>query len=698
MKKLMILFMAAGLVYCQPVTTGANPQVELGASLYNMGTVRVYTGTGAPGTVVTPSGTPPQQGDFYIDTVGKVVYQCIPASCVSSGWSRTSQAISVTSFGINGTSTDASNFNTAISATAGSACLYIPSGVTVNLTNNSVTVLTNTCITGDGPLSKIQAAGLSSPGLGVLDIASGQSNIRLNNFLIDGGTTTPVPIAYSTATANGPMYSGFTTGSTIWAHGGNTNITLSYVTISHTNGYAVLFDSRTAAISNVLLTHFTDINARPNLFGATTGAANYGSWTGGVLFSIDGTGAVYTRDITVEHSLWQNVVGNCLWMAHTGTTGPANGINFKFIDNTFIDVGLDAILVSGVDGYTETNNRVQRGGYVVTSDVGATRVGGPMWLQGFSPVAFDTYFPLHNFVRSNNWAMECGGLAALDGAYNGVFSGNTVESPWFSDDPLASNSTCGPSGNVGTNFVGGVTTANSANASNGPQHIIISGNAFLGVGYSSVALYPCYQCTVTNNNIFQWATTANPIVLANISTSSNGHSYQNVVSNNNIYWFPSSSSPAIIENCQPSGGSCQYPQFTNDFNFVMNNRVVGNTFEFQRNPSNSSNGNASISGSGTLMLNSVSTGNVLPINAIAIQAEGTGNPYLQIYQNNGTGLNLASFTATGNKDMVVHFSNLPLVVGAGYRVYCDDCTTAATCAGGGTGHQAVTNATVWTCN
>ena len=43
------------------------------------------------------------------------------------------------------------------------------------------------------------------------------------------------------------------------------------------------------------------------------------------------------------------------------------------------------------------------------------------------------------------------------------------------------------------------------------------------------------------------------------------------------------------------------------------------------------------------------------------------------------------------------FSTLPGVAPSGYSIYCSDCTTAATCTSGGSGHMAVSNGTNWTC-
>jgi hypothetical protein len=73
--------------------------------------------------------------------------------------------------------------------------------------------------------------------------------------------------------------------------------------------------------------------------------------------------------------------------------------------------------------------------------------------------------------------------------------------------------------------------------------------------------------------------------------------------------------------------------------------------------------------------------------------------------NIGTGSGGVSFSYATNaatfggqiKPLTVAFSALGAVSVAGFTQYCTDCTTAATCAGSGTGHMAVSNGTAWTC-
>jgi len=59
----------------------------------------------------------------------------------------------------------------------------------------------------------------------------------------------------------------------------------------------------------------------------------------------------------------------------------------------------------------------------------------------------------------------------------------------------------------------------------------------------------------------------------------------------------------------------------------------------------------------------------------------------------------ATLTMAGGQTMSspIAFASLGSVPVAGSFVYCSDCTTAATCAGSGSGHLAVSNGTNWTC-
>lgn len=105
-------------------------------------------------------------------------------------------------------------------------------------------------------------------------------------------------------------------------------------------------------------------------------------------------------------------------------------------------------------------------------------------------------------------------------------------------------------------------------------------------------------------------------------------------------------------------------------------------------------GNNSLAANGQLQLTGV--GGISP----ALILDGTtGGASLQIGQGAGTtsSISLGSAATVSIWQSTSNFAGLGSVPAAGVWRYCSDCTTAATCAGSGTGHMAVSNGTNWTC-
>lgn len=77
-----------------------------------------------------------------------------------------------------------------------------------------------------------------------------------------------------------------------------------------------------------------------------------------------------------------------------------------------------------------------------------------------------------------------------------------------------------------------------------------------------------------------------------------------------------------------------------------------------------------------------------------IQSDNSGNASLT-----SNGSTFLKSTGNGSAQLTtpVAFASLGAVPAAGTMRYCTDCTTAATCAGAGSGHLAVSNGTNWTC-
>lgn len=698
MKTILAVFAATGLLFGQatnfPRLSGSNPSVDLGSTVYNVGTVRVYTGSGVPSSP-TPLvvGVLPARGDLYLDTTNTILYYCTAATCSTSGsWRAVSYptVIPVTVFGVNGTTADASNLTTAFTAASGNFCLYVPHGLTINMANNSVSVPANTCIYGDGPTaSKVQGSGLAVAGVGIWDVIANANNVTISGIGFDGGVTSAAGATYTTATGGGPQQALFTTGSTIWLHGPLSNFTFSNGLIQHTGGYAIYGDASTGNISKVLIRNNTFQNNRPFLFGSTSGNENYGSWVGGVLFQTPGSSYIFS-DVVVDGNTAQNVTGNAFW-SHNGTVSTSLlNQRFAVTNNICIDTGLDCLQFNAVDGYKETGNISYRNGYVITSDVGASRVGGPLWLQNYPPSAFDGGIGTFNATRSNNVADTFnGGAFDLDGSGHVTLSGNTMTSCFLSDDPLNNMASCGPSSAVGTNYTYGIAINNSQGIGAAGQSMAITGNSIIGVGQYAISAFGMQQSVISGNFIQEVAGTANanPITLGNLVGQ---HANWNFVTSNNILWSPTSGAASVFED------GVTYQAFSaTDQNIVRGNYISPyNTlaYEFQK-------ATPDVSGTGPLFLSSVTAG-AASITGIDMQAAGSsGNPYLSLYLNNGAGTLIGQFTGGGFQPLSVAFSSLPAAASyTGAVVYCNNCAPASSpCTGSSTGALAVSNGSSWAC-
>lgn len=692
MKKL-LLFLFAGVALAQPPITGTNPTISctgcgLVGATYHLGNTQAFSVSGTPGAIAGAT-----FGDLAVDTIGHQAYICAATSCSAVGaanWqpianAQNLQSVSVTTFGVSGNpATDYANFQTGINFMAGVGCLFIPD-MTVQMDFHHVNIPSLTCIKGNGAQSIV--AGFSStatPGFGMFDINGSQ--VDISGFTINGLVTTPVGVLYSTALAFGPAWQNFTTGSSFWIKSGFSLIDLHDLTIDHTGGYAVFSDSTSGNISNVKLRRIRVTNSRPNLFGTSSVAENYGSWTGGFLFH--GPGSTYNfENIVIDDNSFQNVVGNCIWFSNN--LGTFMNRNVTVSNNNFMDIGLDAIQPAWIENYTEFGNTVTRFGYVVTSDIGSPRVGGPLWLQGFTPVAFDSYGRLRNFTRTANTAEGNGELLDCDGCEGGSVTANTFVSCFTTLDPLANAGSCGPSVAVGQNFTRGMTFNNSAGAS-GTTPLTITGNTLNGVGNGGIVAFGIQHSVISGNTIFQIANNDNPIVLGNLPAF---HATNNLITGNNIFWSPSSGAAAVFED----GTSSAF--VSTDWNAVRGNTLSpcstcgGLMYEFQK-------ATPDFSGTGSLTLSSVTPGapNGSPFGSI-LQTEGTITPTFNIYSDlSGTGVRVGTFSPQGFVPIIVNFSALPLISGPAQMVYCANCTPSTRpCTGGGTGATAVTNASQWNC-
>lgn len=109
---------------------------------------------------------------------------------------------------------------------------------------------------GEGDRSLIKISSTAQTGQGRFDIRG--SNILFRDLKIDGMKTTPTGLLYS-AFSSDPMNSLLTENTTFWIHGPSENITFERVTITHTDGYAILVDASNGYINGAVDTNGTAV-------------------------------------------------------------------------------------------------------------------------------------------------------------------------------------------------------------------------------------------------------------------------------------------------------------------------------------------------------------------------------------------------------------------------------------------------------
>ena len=519
--------------------------------------------------------------------------------------------VSVATYGVSGQCGDAGALQTALNSTAGKFWLYFPAAIQVQMCSGYVTVPSGSRITGDGPtLSKINCAGIQGPGYGCFDITA--SDVIIEKVGIDSGGTSTTGLLYSTAVSLGANAPLFTLGSPIWVKGGSHDITIRDVDLTHPVGYAPYFDSTNGSISNIKMQRVRVMNSRQFLFGTTSGQLNYGSWTGGTFFYSPGA-AFNFSNVSVDGGTYQNVVGNALW-THVGANTLLS-TQLTWTNNQFIDTGLDDMQIAGWDGFTIATNHGQRGGYVVTSDVGQTRIGGPMWHQVASPVAIDhAGIAINGIEDGNRFNSQNGEIIDCDGCGTTNVIGNVGESCFISVDPMADAAHCGPSTAIGQNYVRGLTWNNSANSPQVGQFNSIVGNQFYGMGGGGIQAFAFRNGTIQGNLItMPNVSFYNPIVLGNTGSLYYQRSTSNAVTGNIANWNAPSGSPMIFED----GVTYTSPFLSTEYNWVRGNYPFGtNLLEFSKSqPDNSS--------TGPVVGSSVTAG-ATPYTEFRCQAEGQG--------------------------------------------------------------------------
>lgn len=519
--------------------------------------------------------------------------------------------VSVVTYGVNGSCSDAANFALGLAATAGKKTLWVPPGVTVNMCGGSAVVPSGARLLGNGSTSIISCGGIVGTGVGCLDVTA--ANITIDGINFQGNTLTPAPVLYSFAIPRGPQDSFFTTGSTIWLHGGSKYITIKNCTFDHSQSYPIYGDATTGTIMNVDILANTFKNSRAFIFGTTAGQEQYGGWVGGPLLYGPGAGYNY-QNVNISGNACYNVIGTCIWTHTAAATLLSTGITID--GNTGQDLGLDFIQLATADGWSISGNKFNRLGYVVTSDYGAsTRTGGPKWIQGYTPVGIDfAAAAINGVINANTGGTVNGEMIDCDGCGTTTVSNNVMVSCFYSSDLLASSGQCGPSTSVGVNWVRGMTVANSNNLPQVGLGLNIIGNEFYGVGGGMIAAFATRQSLISGNTgIMPNTSQYDPIILGNSGTGPYQRAYSNTVTGNVAHWIPSTGQPMIFEDSATASAPFQ----SGDKNLVFNNVPIGTgLYEFAKDPVTSS-------GTGPTVASSVTPG-AQPKTQVNCVVEGQG--------------------------------------------------------------------------
>lgn len=434
-------------------------------------------------------------------------------------------------------------------------------------------------IIGQGPATIVKRSAPLPVGLGMFNIYS--PFVTMSDFIIDGGVTAPVGLQYGVGfmtpiNPNDPMAPSLTKNTSIWVHGnGNTtNLSFQRLQFQHAGGYSILLDATTGDISDVDIINCWLVNNRPTLFGTNPGQLIYGSWNGGIFAKGDGRAASGAESgvvsgLLVESCRLARGTGNQLWSHNYGFARFHS--NFRYADNSFLDCGLDGILVDCVSGGSVEGNVMRRIGYTTLTDDDRSV---PRWLVGLNATGLDSGVVKAVNYSSNSFTSVNGGMVDLDSHMMGSIIGNICRIP-FADEPEYTEDSIAITGptNSGNGSYGLNLGVNSPVAEGG-SYLDMIGNTLLNLPAGAIRLYSARFCNVQGNLIQVPATaTLTPVLMGPQGAEPYHRCFSNRVSGNHFNDERAGALPVIAEDDGQSGG---HPMTAGDINYVFNNLVMGN--------------------------------------------------------------------------------------------------------------------------
>jgi hypothetical protein len=571
---------------------GDNDSLYTGLALDRIQNALLGLNTALANGVLTASITIPSPPSSLI-TATRPVGQPLTGALARTPADIAGERVSVFTFGAvgNGTTDDTPAVVAGLAALAavGGGALYFPGGYTYLLKQIDFSVLPDVPLdlTGDGYGSLIIRNGAITAGTGWFNISSSvthgarSTQLRFRDLAFDGGVTTATGLVYSGITD--PMQTSLSQNSTFWVQSNSNNVVIERCLIQHTGGYAVVLDARTYDVTNIEIANCDFRNNRPHLFGTSAGDENYGSWTGGIHYQMDGVSATSSvKHLNCHDCRWERCTGIGIWgHAYSVTAGYHEDI--KRDNLSFTDQGLDAIEIGQELGGTITSPHFRRIGYITTSDSSAST---PKWLSGFEAVAIDSTGVNKNITITGAEGVSINGICqSADSICYSTYSGGTWRTPISGDPEYTTDSIAisGPGG-AGANWVQGFVTNNSAGQVESATCINHVGNTYINLGGQNCGFYGARYCRSIGNSYYPPAgANAPPAAFGNVGTASYQRAYGNVL--RDTFWYsPASPAPCVFEDS--TGGAFS----SGDYNWCepLNIFGNGNAYAFERDANTSS--------------------------------------------------------------------------------------------------------------
>jgi hypothetical protein len=410
------------------------------------------------------------------------------------------------------------------------------------------------------------------PDRGLLNFAGDGSAVR--KLAIDGMVVTPA--AYTYAELTDPMEYKLTVDTSIWIHGGASDISIEQTLIYHTGGYAIAVDSRTGDIRRVLVSDADFENNRPNLAGMP-GDLTAGGWGGGIHYQGDGVSHA-VNGLHVDKSRFRRGTGNQLW-GHLYDFGKLH-TDIKATGCHFTDIGRDGIMLGGVSGGVVSDCHFRRIGYVCTDDTAP--IGTPKWVSNQWAVGLDTAGLVRGVNYTNNTFLNClGACMDGDGYAEGTVSGNICrvskpDEPEYAEDNVAAWPK--DSEKPSASYCYGFQTSNSNGIDWAARGANITGNYFYNLGLGAIRLYSARKCSAWGNTIWHPdESLAVPILMGNIGAGENQRAQDNSIGENTVHWNPAGQNPVVFEDRNT------FAFASTDKNWVAGQRMFGTgMYEFRK--------------------------------------------------------------------------------------------------------------------